>query len=75
MDCTTDVQRLAWSLSDAAKACGVSVPYLRKIIDKGEIKPTRAGRRVLITDKELKRWLGLSVSGAENAQTAATLAR
>ena len=65
-----NAHRLAWSLREAALSCGVSVAYLRKVIDKGEIKPTRLGRRVLITDFELKRWLGLD-NAAENSEEAA----
>ena len=57
-------ERYAWGLHEAARACGVSVPFLRKLIRQNEIKPTRAGRRVLISDKELKRYLGL----AENSE-------
>jgi excisionase family DNA binding protein len=63
-------QRLAWGLRDAAEACGVSVPYLRKKIASNEIRPTRAGRRVLIADRELRRFLGLSDASA-NEQAAA----
>lgn len=58
--------RLAWNLREAAIACGVSVPFLRKTIEKGELATTRAGRRVLIPDYELRRWLGLN--GEANTQ-------
>lgn len=56
-------QRLAWNLYEAAAACGVSVPYLRKKIANREIQSTRAGRRVLIADNELRRWLGINRTG------------
>ena len=62
--------KLAWSLPEAADACSVSVPYLRKKIDSKEITPIRVGRRVLIADAELRRWLGLN-GNTEEAQSAA----
>jgi len=60
-----NIQKLAWGLNEAAESCGVSVAYLRKIIANGEIRPTKAGRRVLIADSELRRWL--SDNGAQAA--------
>lgn len=64
--------KLAWGLREAAEACSVSVPYLRKLIDDKKIRPLRVGKRVLIADSELKRWLGLDSNGAaNNAQSAA----
>lgn len=64
--------KLAWGLREAAEACCVSVPYLRKKIESEEIRPLRVGRRILIADSELKRWLGLDSNGdTENAQSAA----
>jgi excisionase family DNA binding protein len=53
------IERLAWTLREAAERVGVSVPFLRKRIYAKEITPTMAGRRVLIADAELKRYFGL----------------
>lgn len=58
-------EKLAWNLREAAGACGVSVALLRKEIDAGRLSALRAGRRLLIADAELRRWLGLSQAQIE----------
>lgn len=54
-------EKLAWAIDEAAQSTGVSKGYLRKIIAAGELKTTRAGRRVLIRDCDLKEWLNRNV--------------
>jgi excisionase family DNA binding protein len=53
--------KLAWAIEEAAQSTGVSKAYLRKIIAAGELKTTRAGRRVLIRDSDLREWLDRNV--------------
>jgi excisionase family DNA binding protein len=55
------IERLAWPIEEAAQSTGVSKGYLRKIIAAGELKTTRAGRRVLIRDSDLRAWLDQNV--------------
>lgn len=50
-------EKLAWALGEAAESTGLSKAYFRKIIAAGEIRTTRAGRRVLILDSDLRAWL------------------
>jgi len=50
-------EKLAWALDEAAESTGLSKAYFRKIIAAGEIRTTRAGRRVLILDSDLRAWL------------------
>jgi excisionase family DNA binding protein len=54
-------QKLAWAIEEAASSTGLSKAYFRKIIAAGELKTTRAGRRVLIRDCDLKAWLDRNV--------------
>ena len=49
--------RLAWSLNECAAALGVSVPFLRLEIARKRLRPTRLGRRVLVTRAELERYI------------------
>ena len=56
--------KLAWAIEEAAQSTGVSKGYLRKIIAAGELKTTRAGRRVLIRDCDLREWLDRNVQEA-----------
>jgi excisionase family DNA binding protein len=53
--------RLALSLDEAAEALGVSRDYLDEHI-RGELRVVRRGRRVLVSVKELERWLERSAS-------------
>lgn len=57
-------QKLAWAIDEAAQSTGVSKAYLRKIIAAGELRTTRAGRRVLIRDCDLRAWLDQNVQEA-----------
>ncbi len=57
-------ERLAWAIEEAAASTGLSKGYFRKIIAAGELKTTRAGRRVLIRDCDLKEWLDRNVQKA-----------
>jgi excisionase family DNA binding protein len=44
-----------WELPDAATLLSVSVRHLRRLIDKGKVKPIRVGGRVLIPANEMER--------------------
>jgi excisionase family DNA binding protein len=51
---------LARGIRETAQVCGLSPSFLRKAIDAGELRRTRAGRRVLIKDADLLEWLNRS---------------
>jgi excisionase family DNA binding protein len=52
-------EKLAWTLNEAAESTGLSKAFFRKIIAAGELRTTRAGKRVLILDSDLRAWLTL----------------
>lgn len=54
---TTSANRLAYKLSEASAILGVSTVSLRRAIDRGLIKPSRAFRHILIPAAELQRFL------------------
>ncbi len=55
---TTGVEPGAYKLPDAAKYCGgISIISLRRLIAKGQIKPCRGLRHVLVAKAELDRFL------------------
>ena len=58
---TLRIQKLAWSVDEASQLTGLSKGYYRKIIKTGELKITKAGRRVLILDVDLRDWLARNV--------------
>ena len=49
--------QLALKLKSAAKAIDVSDITMRRLIAKGEIKPIRKLRHLLVPVSELQRWL------------------
>ena len=49
--------KLALSVAEAAKACGLSERMLRSYIARGELKVVRAGRRTLIRPERLDQFL------------------
>lgn len=57
-------EKLAWAIEEAAESTGLSPAYFRKIIAAGELRTTRAGRRVLIRDCDLRAWLDQNVQQA-----------
>jgi len=51
-------RRLAWALAELAPALRVSLGFLRKEIRRGSLKARKLGRRVVVLDEDLKRYLG-----------------
>jgi hypothetical protein len=49
--------RLAYGRRDAAKILGISVPSLDRICQRGLIMPSRALRKPLFSETELRRFL------------------
>ncbi len=50
-------EKLAMPLNEAAAAIGLSHWTLRKAINSGQLKAMRVGRRILVSPKELERFL------------------
>jgi excisionase family DNA binding protein len=51
------VTPLAYSIQNSAKLLDVSPQSVRKLIERGELRPRRVGVRVLIPRTELERFL------------------
>jgi len=49
--------RLAYKLTEAAAMLGVSITSLRRAIQRGQIKPCRKFRHIIIPSEELRRFL------------------
>jgi len=54
---TRGVSRKAWSPSEVAEATGLSLGFVRKEIREGGILAVKPGRRLLITNEELSRYV------------------
>ena len=53
----TNINRGALTVRTSAEYLSVSIPTMRRLIAKGEIKPIRKLRTLLIAVDELNRWL------------------
>lgn len=49
--------RRAWGLPEIAESLGVSVGLLRKQIDEGKLRSIRLGKRVLVSEEELQKYI------------------
>jgi hypothetical protein len=56
-DETKQAGRLAWELPRLAGSLDVSISFLRLEIARGKLRPTRLGRRVVISSSEVERYL------------------
>jgi excisionase family DNA binding protein len=50
-------QKLGWTLEELALSLSVSVPFLRLEIKRGRLRAARLGRRVVLLDSEVQRYL------------------
>jgi excisionase family DNA binding protein len=49
--------KLGWTLSELATSLSVSVPFLRLEVKRGRLKAAHLGRRVVLPDSEVQRYL------------------
>jgi hypothetical protein len=58
--------RLAWGVGDISTSTGLSPGFLRKQIKTGKLRARRAGRRVLVLDRDLRNYLNEKETADEN---------
>jgi excisionase family DNA binding protein len=61
-------ERLAVSIKEAAWRVSVSPSFLRLEISRGKLRSVRLGRRVLISESEIKRYLDASTARKRNGE-------
>ena len=49
--------KLGWTLEELARSLSVSVPFLRLEIKRGRLHAAHLGRRVVLLDEEVRRYL------------------
>ena len=49
--------KLGWTLSELANSLSVSVPFLRLEVKRGRLRAAHLGRRVVVLDTEVRRYL------------------
>jgi excisionase family DNA binding protein len=51
------VQRIAWGLAEIAESTGLSLAFLRNEVRRNALPVKRFGRRVLVLEEDLKKYL------------------
>ncbi|HVN91542.1 MAG TPA: excisionase family DNA-binding protein [Candidatus Binataceae bacterium] len=49
--------KIGWTVEELAKSLSVSVPFLRLEIKRGRLRAVHFGRRVVLFDKDVRRYL------------------
>jgi excisionase family DNA binding protein len=49
--------KLGWTLHELARSLSVSVPFIRLEVKRGRLKAAHLGRRVVVLDSEVRRYL------------------
>lgn len=50
-------QKIAWGLAEIAKSTGLSLGFLRNEVRRNALPVKRFGRRVLVLEEDLRRYL------------------
>ena len=50
-------EKLGWTFEELARSLSVSVPFLRLEVKRGRLKAAHLGRRVVLLDSEVSRYL------------------
>jgi len=67
----TTTTRIAWSLADIAKQTGLSLGFLRNEVRATRLPIRKFGRRVLVLDEDLRRYLSEGSRAGKDMQDAA----
>jgi len=49
--------KLGWTFEELARSLSVSVPFLRLEVKRGRLKAAHLGRRVVLLDSDVRRYL------------------
>ena len=52
-----DVPKIGWTVEELARSLSVSVPFLRLEIKRGRLRAAHLGRRVVLFDRDVRRYL------------------
>jgi hypothetical protein len=57
MDQENECPKLGWTLEELARSLSLSVPFLRLEVKRGRLKAAHLGRRVVLLDRDVQRYL------------------
>ena len=58
--------KLGWTLNELARSLSVSVPFIRLEVKRGRLKAAHLGRRVVVLDTEVRRYLAEASDAARS---------
>jgi excisionase family DNA binding protein len=61
------VERLAWSIDEAAESIGCSPGHIRNLIERGELQSVKIGRRRVVCADSLRALLDKAVGRSSRA--------
>lgn len=61
-------ERMAWGFAEISQATGLSINFLRSEERNGNLPTVKFGRRVLVLDEELRKYLETGSEGAKKKQ-------
>ena len=67
MDSSSISRRMAWGLAEISKSTGLSVAFLRNEVRAGRLPVRRFGRRVLVSNEDLRIYLESGSTGGARA--------
>lgn len=71
MEATVTAQRIAWSLAEISTSTGLSLGFLRNEVRRGTLPIKKFGRRVLVLEEDLRKYLAQGSPNQESTRDAA----
>lgn len=65
MSTSITISKVAWSVQEVSEATGLSVPFLRREIKRGVLPVTSFGRRKLVRNSDLEKYLEVGSKGSK----------
>ena len=71
MQANVAAQRVAWSLIEIAESTGLSLGFLRNEVRAARLPVKKFGRRVLVLEEDLRRYLNQGSASGKDVKDAA----
>lgn len=71
MEAAATAQRIAWSLAEISNSTGLSLGFLRNEVRRGTLPIKKFGRRVLVLEEDLRKYLAQGSPNQESTRDAA----
>jgi hypothetical protein len=69
MNAQSTLARFSWSLNDISERTGLSIGFLRSEVRAGRLATRKFGRRLLVIDEDLRRYLAQGSPGNKASES------